>query len=108
MRNCLALLMCLPIAGAAQVWAGERCALVIGINAYRAMDKVTACVAEAEAVAKVLEETGGFSAFHPGRVENLPGRIAFAAPTRRCGRQQHRERDRRAKEAMSWRCVGHQ
>jgi formylglycine-generating enzyme required for sulfatase activity/uncharacterized caspase-like protein len=40
---------------------GERYALVIGIDGYRALDKLTSCVADAEAVAKVLEESGGFS-----------------------------------------------
>jgi len=54
---CLALL---ALAALSPALAGQRYALVIGIDGYRALDKLPSCVADAEAVAKVLEESGGF------------------------------------------------
>ena len=62
-------LLCGPLLAHAGTLAGERYALVIAINGYRALDKLTACLADAEAVAlfasdddaKVMDLWGGLA-----------------------------------------------
>ncbi|MCD6405837.1 MAG: caspase family protein, partial [Planctomycetes bacterium] len=51
-----------PCALAQEAGGGERIALVIGIDDYRALGKLTTCRADAEALAKVLVERGGYRA----------------------------------------------
>ena len=63
--------LCLALASGA--WGGERYALVIGINGYEHLGKLTTCVADAEALAKVLVQRAGFASDHVVVLADRPG-----------------------------------